>query len=162
MSRSYTSAKREHHGEQPTFELDGVTFTCEGGITTLDMAEMANAATQGLDTDDVRAIAMFAEFFSQTLGPKEYARFRQHTREHRTDPDVFVDILQGIAEDFFGRPTEEPSSSQDGPSTTGPTSKVVSLQRGSIYLGQPGDRAAAAVSSTSAPAPSSPSHSLYG
>ena len=162
MSRSYTSAKREHLGEKPSFELDGVKFQCEGGITTLDMAEMAKAATQGLDTDDVRAIAVFADFFSQTLGDTEYARFRKHTRDHGTDPEVFVDILQGLAEDFFGRPTEEPSSSQDGPSTTGPMSKVVSLQRGSIFLGEPGSRAAAAVSSPSAPASSSPSSLLYG
>lgn len=36
--------------------------------------------------------------------------------------DVLMDILAGLVEDFAGRPTEQPSLSPPGPSTTGPTS----------------------------------------
>lgn len=151
MSRSYTSAKREHHGEKSRFELDGVEFVCEGGLTTLDISEFAMAAKNGMDTADPAAAAVFAEFFQAALGPTQYRRLKDHMRAHGTDDDVLVDIMQGLMEDFVGRPTEEPSRSQDGPSTTGRTSRVVSLQQGSVTvhpLGpepEPGQKAAAAV-----------------
>ena len=162
MSRAYTSAKRDHAGEKPTFALDEVEFTCEGGVTALDISEFAQVAKAGVDTDDPAAAAVFAEFFQNALGAAEYARFKKHTRDHRTDEAIFVDIMQGIIEDFVGRPTQEPSSSQDGPSTTGPTSKVVSLQRGSVFVHQPGGKAEAAISSPSTPAPSSAGVSVSG
>lgn len=162
MSRAYTSSKNAHLGEKPFFKLDGVTFVCEGGVSTLDISEFAKVAKTGIDTEDPAAAAVFAEFFEAALGPKVYAQFRQHVRKHHTDEDVFVDIMHGIIEDFLGRPTQEPSHSQDGPSTTGPTSKVVSLQRGSVFVHQPGDRAEAAISSPSTPVPSSTGVSLYG
>lgn len=162
MSRAYTSAKNAHSGEKPSFDLDGVTFVCEGGVTALDISEYAKVAKMGIDTEDPAAVAVFAEFFEAALGPKVYSEFRKHVRDHGTSEDVFVDIMGGIIEDFLGRPTQEPSHSQDGPSTTGPTSKVVSLQRGSVFLGQPGSRAEAAVSSTSTPVPSSTGVSAFG
>ena len=162
MSRSYTSAKRAHLDVKPTFELDDVKFTCEGRLTTLDVSELAEVAELGVDTEDPRAAAAIAKFFRAALGMGEYNRLKNHMRAHDTAEDVLVDIMAGIMEDFAARPTEQPSSSHDGQSTTGPTSRVVSLQRGSVHLGQPGSLADAAVSSPSMPAPSSPSYSLYG
>jgi hypothetical protein len=147
MSRSYTSAKRAHLDVKPDFDLDGVEFVCEGGISTLDISEFAVAAKSGMDTEDPMAAAVFAEFFQAALGPAQYRRFKDHIRRHGTDGDVLVDIMQGLMEDFVGRPTEEPSHSQDGPSTTGPTSRVVSLQRGSVTQdpAEPGQKARQAV-----------------
>lgn len=162
MSRSYTSAKREHLGKKPDFELDGVKFTCAGGLTALDISELAEVAELGVDTEDPRAAAAIAKFFRAALGLPEYNRLKDHMRAHDTAEDVLIDIMAGVIEDVAGRPTQEPSSSQDGPSTTGPMSRVVSLQRGSVFLGEPGSRAEAAVSSPSAPASSSPTYSLYG
>ena len=162
MSRAYTSAQRDHAGQKPDFSIDGVTFVCEGGVSMLDISEFAKVAKDGVQTDDPAAAAIFAEFFSAALGEKTYAQFKRHVRENNTTEDELVDIMKGIIEDFLGRPTQEPLSSQDGPSTTGPTSKVVSLQRGSVYLGQPGSRADAAISSPSMPAPSSTGVSSYG
>jgi hypothetical protein len=138
VSRSYTSARREHEGVKPSFELDGVEFVCEGGVTTLDISEFAQIAKTGIDTDDPAAAAVFAEFFQNALGPTVYATFKRHTRAHGTDDEVFVDIMQGIIEDFLGRPTGLPSSSHDGQSTTGPGSnpgsRVVSLQTGTVQF----------------------------
>lgn len=149
MSRSYTSAKNAHLGEKPHFDLDGVTFVCEGGLTTLDISEFAMAAKNGMDTADPAAAAVFAEFFQAALGPTQYRRLKDHMRSHGTDDDVLVDIMQGLMEDFLGRPTEEPSHSQTGPSTTGGMSRVVSLQRGSVTVQpeapEPGQKAADAV-----------------
>lgn len=162
MSRAYTSSKRDRTGQKPDFALDGVTFVCEGGVSTLDISEFAKVAKDGVKTDDPAATAVFAEFFEAALGEKVYAQFRRHVRENSTTEEELLDVMKGIVEDFLGRPTQEPSSSQDGPSTTGPTSRVVSLQRGSVYLGQPGSRADAAISSHSTPAPSSTGVSSFG
>ena len=147
MSRSYTSAKKAHRGEKPRFELDDVEFVCEGGLSTLDISEFAIAAKGGMDTADPTAAAVFAEFFQAALGPVQYRRFRDHTRRNRTGPDELIDIMGDLMVDFVGRPTEEPSHSQDGPSTTGPSSRVVSLQRGSVSQGpaEPGQKAQQAV-----------------
>lgn len=150
MSRSYTSAKNEHQGITPSFELDGIEFVCEGGVTTLDISEFAQVASAGVNSDDPAAAAVFAEFFQNALGPKVYAEFKQHTRKHRTSDEVFVDIMHGIIEDFTGRPTELSTPSRDGQSTTGPgsnaDSRVVSLQTGTVdFRPTPIPSAAAAV-----------------
>lgn len=119
--RSYTSAKREYQRKPVTFDLDGRTFSCEGGVTTLDVSEFARY--ESVEMDDPRAVGVLAEFFENTLGAKEYARFRTHVREHGTSDETIMEIMQGIIEDVLGRPTERPSDSSDGPSTTGTTLK---------------------------------------
>lgn len=170
MSRSYTSAKREHVGEKPDFELDGVKFICEGRLTTLDISELAEVAELGVDTEDPRAAAALAKFFRATLGMAEYNRLKNHMRVNDTAEDILIDIMAGIMEDFAARPTEQPSSSDDGQSTTGPTSnpgsRVVSLQAGTVDFRPaptPGAEAAvlAAGSSSYQPARSSTPYTRF-
>lgn len=169
MSRSYTSAKREHLGVKPTFDLDGVTFVCEGRLTTLDLAELAEVAELGVDTEDPRAAAAISKFMRAALG-STYNAFKEHTRQYGTGDDVLIDVMRGIMEDFAARPTEQPSSSHDGQSTTGPGSnpepRVISLQTGMVRPAPapPGAEAAvqAAGSSHYQPGSSSTPYSLYG
>lgn len=149
MSRSYTSAKRDFKGLKATFALDNVEFTCAGRPTALDISELAEVAADGVDTDDPRAIAAMSKFFRAVLG-KEYNRFKEHMRVHDTDEDVLVEIMHGILEDLAARPTQEPSSSRDGPSTTGPgwnpAPRHISLQTGLVeFRPTPNVGAAAAV-----------------
>lgn len=170
MSRSYTSAKREHLGVKPDFELDGVKFTCEGELTTLDLSELAEVAELGVDTEDPRAAAAISKFFRAALGERVYRQFKEHMRSHGTDDDNLIDIMAGIMEDYAARPTEQPSSSHDGQSTTGPTSnpgsRVVSLQAGTVDFRPaptPGAEAAvlAAGSSSYQPARSSTPYTRF-
>jgi len=149
MSRAYTSAKRDFKGFQATFTLDDVEFTCAGQPTALDISELAEVAADGVDTDDPRAIAATSKFFRAVLG-KEYSRFKEHMRVHNTDEDILVEIMQGIMEDLAARPTQEPSRSPDGPSTTGPgwnpAPRRISLQTGLVeFRPTPNSGAAAAV-----------------
>jgi hypothetical protein len=167
MSRSYTSSKREHLGVKPDFELDGVKFVCEGKLTTLDLAELAEIAELGVDTEDPRAAAAISKFMRAVLG-KNYAPFREHARSHDTTDEDLIDIMAGIMEDFAARPTGQPSSSRDGRSTTGPgwnpAPRHISLGTGVVEFRQPPTAGAAAAvqaagSSSSQPASSSMSSS---
>lgn len=148
MSRSYTSGKREHAGVKPDFELNGTKFVCDGALTTLDISELAEVAELGVDTEDPRAAAAITKFFRAALGMPEYTRLKNFIRTEKLDDDVLVDIMAGIMEDFAARPTEQPSSSHDGQSTTGPTSnpgsRVVSLQSGRVDFRPPPDPGATA------------------
>ena len=147
MSRAYTSAKRDFKGLKATFTLDDVEFTCSGRPTALDISELAEAAELGVDTDDPRAVAAMSKFFRAVLG-KEYSRFKEHMRAHDTDEDVLIEIMKGIMEDLAARPTQEPSRSPDGPSTTGPgwnpAPRRISLQTGVVEF-RPTPNANAAV-----------------
>jgi hypothetical protein len=120
MSRSYTSAKRDHNAEKPRFMHDGTEFQCHGELTALDISELAEVAELGVDTDDPRGAAALARFFRVALGDREYTRFKNHLRAYILEDDTLISIMSGIMEDFAGRPTGQPSSSHGGPSTTGP------------------------------------------
>lgn len=121
MSRSYTSARREHHGVKPRFELDGVEFTAEGNISALDMSDMAMRFAN-VEVDGLGAATAFAEFYQAALGAAVYRRFLAHTREHHTGQDTLFAVMNGLVEDYTARPTEPPSLSQPGRSTTGTSS----------------------------------------
>lgn len=149
MTRAYTSAKRDFKGFKSTFTLDDVEFTCAGRPTALDISELAEVAADGADTDDPRALAAMSKFFRAVLG-NEYSRFKEHMRAHDTDEDVLIEVMKGILEDLAARPTQEPSRSPDGPSTTGPgwnpAPRRISLQAGVVeFQPTPNAGAAAAV-----------------
>lgn len=138
------------------------TFTCRGRVNTLLLSELAYNAD--LDTADPQAMALIREFFAQAFGvryrtvmdkvkdpvtgeetevPRQVAVEDESFREYRRffklhgqygDDDLLMDIMGGLMEDMSGRPTEGPSPSPAGESTTGPVSKVVSFSRRSVEV----------------------------
>jgi len=112
MGNSYTSKNRRPPFE---FELDGVPFICPGGISMLDMCEMARLAD--LDADSVEGAAAIADMFKGALGKVDYERFRAHTRSHHTDTDTVLEILKDMVEHVTAGPTTRSTSSVGGPQT---------------------------------------------
>ncbi len=117
--KSYTSKPAEPF----PFDLDGVAFVVPGGVSLLDLCEMARLAD--VDATSPEGAAALADFFHDALGDG-YERFRLHVREHHTDPGTLVDIMADMIEATTARPTRRPSDSSDGPTTTGPTLRVIS------------------------------------
>jgi hypothetical protein len=164
MTRIYRAARRRSQKEPVTFDLHyevpkeerdqesgevmGVTyrqrtehFVCGGEVSTLLLSELAYNAD--LDVADPEAMKLIRNFFANAFGDSEEGRkgyalfFRLVTRYG--DDDLLMEIMAGMVEDFSGRPTKRPSQSPDTPSTTGETSKVVSLSRATVHQVVPGE-----------------------
>jgi hypothetical protein len=91
--------------------LDGTTFECRE-LGPLEISEIAQL--QGVAADSAKAVAFMSEFFASILGPTQYPAFREMTVRNTTKPEILVEIIQGIFEDFTNRPTVQPSESSDG------------------------------------------------
>ncbi|MFI7468133.1 hypothetical protein [Nonomuraea sp. NPDC049646] len=138
--RSYTSKQKASSGDNAvpavSFELDAVEFVGDGAISTMDFAEYARLAAQGVDSQNPAGMAIIADVFLGLLGEQTYQRFRAHTRSHRTDDDTLVailrDIIQDATEAATARPTQRPSDSPNGPQTAQGTARVVSLSRATV------------------------------
>lgn len=143
--RSYKAARREATKEPVKFEVgyeddDGAekteTFTCTGEVSSLVLSEMAYNANVEIATPE--GAAVLREFFAGAFGDEgEYRRFFRFVMTQGLDDDFLMEIMQGIAEDFAGRPTKRLSDSLGTPSTTGPDSRVVSLPGGFRTQAQP-------------------------
>jgi hypothetical protein len=121
MARRYQS--KPSVGAEP-FELDGVQFT-PGYLSMIDLTELARHSD--LDAATPEGIAAIGGFFKDVLG-EDYDRFRAHCRQHRTDPDTLMEIISDLVESMTqGFPTQPPSRSPAGPTSTGRTSRVISL-----------------------------------
>ena len=136
--RSYVSEPAEKNPDAPKldFDLDGVTWVCDGNITVLDLSEYARLAQQGISADSQEGMAMLADFFSGVLGDR-YQAFRAHCRKHKTDDKVLVAIIGDLVTEEADRPTSRPSDSSDGPPTAPGTATVVSFKRGTVEVTQP-------------------------
>jgi hypothetical protein len=137
--RSYSSTGRK---QQPDgvpvveFDLDGVTFTGDGSISIMDLAEYARLANLGIDSDNPAGAGIIADVFLGLLGEQTYHKFRAHCRKHGTDDGDLVQILQGVMADATeaaaARPSTRPSDLSDGPPPGPATAKVVSFTRGTV------------------------------
>jgi hypothetical protein len=131
--RSYTSQAAGQNPDAPKldFDLDGITWVCDGDISVLDLSEYARLAQQGVDTDTPEGMAMLADMYSGLLGDR-YQAFRAHCRKHKTRGEMLVAIIGDLITEGADRPTSRPSDSSDGPTNGAATAKVVSLQRGTV------------------------------
>lgn len=117
MGRQYTSRVRV----PVEFELDSVRFVASGGVSMLELFELARFADK--DTDSPQGMGALADFFRALLGG-DYDRFRAHCREHATDEDTLMTIVRDVMEASTDRPTVPPSDSVSGQTSTGPTLRV--------------------------------------
>lgn len=128
---AFSSARDAHDGKAVTFTLDDVEFTCTTELAGVALLDLAAAASEEIAT--VRGVAALQQFLRAALADEaEWRRFREHLISHRTSPQVLFEIMSEIMPKVIGHPTGRPSASADGPSPTGPTSKVVSFSRGTV------------------------------
>lgn len=121
-----------------TFDLDDVTFTCQGSTSMFQLAEVIRS-TKELVGDDGVNMATAAESLRQVLGADEYARFVDHAFRENTEDLVIFAILEDIRVQLqkniaaaAGRPTQQSSGSSSGePEPDGLPARI-------INLGEPG------------------------
>src|SRR5262245_54072730 len=119
-ARSYIS----RDGPAPSFELDGVTFEVQGSLfDVLDWTRLKDLETASQD-----AATLLRKIIASLICDSE--AFMAHCTSHMTKSPVVFQILGDIIDDLTGEdkqtgdPTQPPSTSADGQSAIGATSKV--------------------------------------
>jgi hypothetical protein len=121
----FDAAVEEETGEPVTFTFAGEEFTCIDGLGAMPILELGAAAD--IDANTAAGLAALYRFLRAILAEGEFARFKEICTKKRIKTDSILGVVQGVMPHLVGRPTKEPSTSDDSSSTTGLPSKVVSL-----------------------------------
>lgn len=148
MARDFTSKPNKAVAEQRMdFRLDGESFACEirtDADAVLEWSEMA-AAADDTEIESPAGMAFVSRFFRVMMPPDDYRRFRSHLRQHRTDGETLVTIMQAVNEEMdkaVRRETDRPTgrsspSSPGGGGKDARTSKIISLHEGDFEYADP-------------------------
>lgn len=121
--RDFDAGRREQTGEPLTFSLGGETFTVPRPLPALPMMELAAAASEEGQTEDLaRSAAAFSRFLLGMLASSDRERFRKMATAIRADVELLGAIVQWVVEEMSGRPTEAPSDSRGLRSVSSPPS----------------------------------------
>lgn len=130
----FGAAVKELTGERDRFRFFGQRFEIVGAIPPILMLQLAASATGKID--DTEGLAAIWETLHHCLdeqaegGVRQFDRFYRLAVENRCDLDGLMRLVFALFEAQSGRPTEEPSGSSPGQSTTSPSSSPSSSARG--------------------------------
>lgn len=119
--RTFKSGKALSDFDPLEFELNDQTFKCKPALQGAVLLEFVAKA----DSDDGGAAAgAMYDFFADVMDELEYKRFRNYLKNPTViiELDMIAEIAAWLVEEYTARPTEPSSSSDDGPSSSGPTS----------------------------------------
>jgi hypothetical protein len=118
-------AKRQAapNAEPLTFDFEGQSFRVAEKVGLAPLADFAHAATSGLDTSDMEGLAAMRTMLRQVVVDEDSDRLWDAITRSRADGDDLMPIVQAVMEAQTGRPTEQPSDSSAGLSTTLVSSK---------------------------------------
>lgn len=116
----FGAAKREASPDREPDQIIfyGERFTIASETGTMPLLEFAAAAEQGADASDMRGLAAMHALFEDCLIPEDWPRFKAVARENKADADVLLAVCGRVYEVISGRPTQQPSDSAGGLSTT--------------------------------------------
>jgi hypothetical protein len=119
-----TIADSRKKAEPDTFDFEDQTFTIiDGQPSALPLMELADAVQSNAAENSFPALAAMYQMLQACIVPDDWGRFRRTIMTAHADVDDVWPIVEAVYGVVSGRPTERPSGSPDGPSTTGPTSK---------------------------------------
>lgn len=119
--RSFSGGRKVVDFEPLEFDLEGESFIAKPAIQGAVLLEFVAAADS--DSGGKSAQALY-DFFKSVMEPEEYKRFDEYLKNPDMifDFQVLGDIAGWLVEEYTARPTEQPRSSDDGPSSSGRTS----------------------------------------
>jgi hypothetical protein len=112
--------------EPDTFTLEDVEFTISPEVNIIALGRFARAARDGGDSDDMEGLAALIDTVSSLVIDEDQNRFLDVASKHRVDGDLLMEIIKAVLESQSGHPTQRPSDSSDGSSTTTPSSRALS------------------------------------
>jgi hypothetical protein len=104
--------------EPLTFTLYGEVFRCQPALQGRVLIEFIAQSSADDPASGARAVL---QFFNAAIVDADHDRFKTMTEssEHIVTMDTLTEIMDWLVEQYTGRPTEQPSPSQPGESTTG-------------------------------------------
>lgn len=113
-------------GAGDTFTLNGEVFTVTGKDLTIDFMEFAEKANSGLDTAQMEGMAALLGIMRAMVVDEDRDRFIAHAKAIGLPVETLMSIVGAVIEAKTGRPTEQPSGSPVGLSSTGASSRAPS------------------------------------
>lgn len=124
-----TVAAAEGRREQDTFEFAGGTYRVIQSVPSMLPLMQFAAAMSAAEEDDslpMDALGAMYNMLRYCVEPADWAKFEKAAIRAGAGVDTLLPITMAVWESVSSDPTEGPSDSQDGPSTTTPTSKATS------------------------------------
>lgn len=115
------------HGE---VELKGRKFRVADSIGS--MALLMWAAAADLSTDDHGAPAAIYHMLEDVIVEDEWTAFRHHALQTKATAEDLLGVINKGMELISGTPTEEPSGSSGGRTSTSGTSRASSSRKGAV------------------------------
>lgn len=110
--------------EPLSFTLIGETFSC---IPAVQGHVLLSFVARASGSDGAAAATALDDFFEKAMESEEFVKFKAHLENPKIiiDMEKLGEIAGWLVEEYTTRPTQPPSSSVDGESTTGTTPTVV-------------------------------------
>lgn len=112
----------------------GETFTIADEVGTMPLLEFAAAAAEGRDASEMEGLAAMHGLLRDCLVEQDWPRFVATATKNKADADTLLAVCSRVYEVISGRPTESPTASADGQSTTSPSSSPSSSRRADLGL----------------------------
>jgi hypothetical protein len=103
-------------------EFFGETFEAPERFNMRAFTRFAALAEQGIDDADMSAVAAVDRLITQSVKPEDLGRFDALCDKERPSVDELMEFIGTVISEVTDRPTERPSDSTDGPSTTATSS----------------------------------------
>ena len=120
----------------PEFVIRDQRFACRDKIPGYQLMKLATAAKAAADGDVMDGVAGIHGFLLKVLTDEARPALMAYLDDA---DDIEFDELETavgkLMESYSDRPTQRPSPSQPGPQSTGGTSRVVSLSKGTAGTG---------------------------
>ena len=106
--------------EPLTFDLYDQQFRCQPALQGRVLIEFIAKSASGDPAAGAQAVL---DFFDTAVIPADRERFKTmlESEEYIVPMDTLTQIMDWMVEEYTGRPTEQPSPSESGQPTTGPS-----------------------------------------
>lgn len=105
-----------------TVELRGRPFPIsEGGVPLLSLMKLATLAKRGVDSEDLEGLATLYELMRSAIADDAWAEFEAYANRISATGEELMFLVRDAVQAKAARPTQPPSGSPDGRSTTAPS-----------------------------------------
>jgi hypothetical protein len=106
-----------------TVEFLGKRFPVrEQGVSLLALMKFATIAKRGKTSEDMEGLAALYALLQSCIDPAEWQAFEDHANDTGADGEQLMKVVTDAITAAAARPTQLPSGSPGGQSTTGPSS----------------------------------------
>lgn len=106
----------------PDVEFFGESFTLSDKVGLMPLLRFAHAARQGVDGGSLEGMAAMYDLLAQCFAPEDWERFQDVATRERASEEELTEVVRKAIEFISERPTQRPTESSGGPSSTGATS----------------------------------------